>query len=111
MREQKLSDIQKMCAKFVENTRLVIEKKTKKEMKIKNEIFKLTGMIAEIKILRLKTEKDPIKFKEDIKNLDNISEEVKSSIHSLNSDLLKIKDEIHEYLSNYTLLLKEGLKI
>jgi hypothetical protein len=111
MREQKLLDIQKMCTKFIENSRLIIEKKTKKEMKIKQEIFKLTGIIAEIKMLKLKTEKDPLKFKEDIKNLDNISEDVKSSIHVLNSDLLKIKDEIHEYLSNYIILLKEGLKI
>jgi hypothetical protein len=110
-RERKLNEIQKMCDKFVENSRKIIEKKTKKELKIKGELIAITGVIADIKRLKEKTAEDPVKFKSDIIKLNDIYEESKKSIHYLNSDLLKIKDEIHECLSNYTLLLKEGLKV
>jgi chromosome segregation ATPase len=105
IRSNYISDIRGLCDKLVTKIDEKVKKVNDRESELKQQILRLTKVIAQCRILKTKTDNN--KKLEDVSpDITKIYQSTQLSIYDLNIDILKLKNSLEDILSDAKAVLE-----
>lgn len=109
-RSKKINEIKDICETFIIKSTDRIKGIEEEEKRIKEQLARVSVVMAQSNALLSKIEHDPDKYGNEVaKEVSSVYDKTRVTIHDFNIELAKLRDESNELLSNYKMALNEIL--